>query len=327
MRCIHCGSTAGIPRKNELTLNESLSVVDELVELDCKEVTLIGGEVFLYPKWDEIARKLTDYGIEVSIITNGFLMGQKQLDEIKNAKLDLVGISVDGMRENHNKIRNHKQAFDRILKAFDLLNEEKIPKGVVTTIFDFNFTDLEQLYGLFIKSNISVWQLQLANPMGNMADNNGFVFDPKKMSHLTNFIKEKRYGHELLVYAGDNIGYYDHNEAYIRSMPNRLSVWQGCQAGLSVIGIDSIGNVKGCESIYSDDFIEGNVREQSLIEIWNDEDNFAYNRKFHPDNLQGKCKGCEMGAICRGGCRGSNVFCTGNLFENYFCQYNATKRN
>ena len=81
----------------------------------------------------------------------------------------------------------------------------------------------------------------------------------------------------MRLYAGDDIGYYDENEMYLRNRPGTISSWRGCQAGLRVVGIDSVGNVKGCESLYSDEFIEGNLREESLRDIWCKEGNFAYN--------------------------------------------------
>lgn len=320
MRCIHCGSIAGIERKNELTIDECLSIADQLISLGCEDVTFIGGEVFLYKNWENIARKLSENGVLVNIITNGFLMGEKQIKEIEYANLINVGISLDGMKENHNKIRNNKKSFDRVLNAFDRLNERNIPIGVVTTLLDFNFYDLNDMCDLLVENGVDIWQLQIAHPMGSMKED--FILNPNKIPLLTKFIKDIRYDQKIIVYAGDNIGYYDENEAYIRSIPGNLSVWQGCQAGLSVIGIDSVGNVKGCESIYTENMIEGNLREQSLSEIWNDEDKFSYNRKFKVEYLDGNCRGCKMGKICRGGCRGSNLFCSGNLYENYFCQYN-----
>ena len=126
------------------------------------------------------------------------------------------------------------------------------------------------------------------------------------------------------MYAGDNIGYYDENELYLRSSPGIIALWQGCQAGLNVVGIDSVGNVKGCESLYADKFIEGNLREESLEEIWYKEGNFAYNREFDVSQLTGTCAGCDKGAICRGGCRASCYFTTGSLFENKYCCYPHT---
>lgn len=320
MNCIHCGSVAGKARSDELTVDECLGIADELLDLGCKQATLIGGEVFLYRGWEEIARKLSEGGVQVNIITNAFVLGDTQIEQIKYAKLVNVGISVDGMENNHNKIRNVKTSFRRVLKAFQRLREEKISIAVVTSLLDFNLDDLEQMHHLFLDNGVSVWQIQIATAMGNMASNQGLILNPAKVPLITRFIRYKT--NEILrIYAGDDIGYYDENEIYIRSRPGTISAWRGCQAGLKAVGIDSIGNVKGCESLYSDDFIEGNLREKSLEEIWNKEGNFAYNRKFDVSMLTGRCATCDKGEICRGGCRGSSYFSTGSPFENAYCCY------
>jgi radical SAM protein with 4Fe4S-binding SPASM domain len=324
MNCLHCGSKAGKARENELTVEECYGVCDELVELGCKQLTFIGGEIFLYKGWEKVARKLTDSGVVVNLITNGALMGDRQINEIKHARLANVGISVDGMKESHNKIRNVKTSFDRVLKAFDRLNTENIPIAVVTTLMDYNINDIEEMYDFLADNNVGIWQLQIATPMGNMSSRKDFLLDPGKIPYITNFIRTNRHKGKMRLYAGDDIGYYDENEMYIRNKPGTLCAWSGCQAGLSVVGIDSIGNVKGCESIYSEELIEGNLREESLKEIWLKEGNFAYNRNFDVSRLSGNCAGCDKGSICRGGCRGICYFNSeGNFFENNYCLYNS----
>ena len=92
-----------------------------------------------------------------------------------------------------------------------------------------------------------------------------------------------------------------------------------CSAGLSTLGIDSVGNVRGCESLYDERFIEGNLRQRSLREIWEDESAFSYNRRFEPRMLTGKCASCEMGEYCGGGCRSYNFFAGGKLYESPLC--------
>ncbi len=323
MRCMHCGSVAGKARKNELSVNECLKVADQLLDLGCRQVTFIGGEVFLYEGWEKVARRLSDGGALVNAITNAFVLGDQQIDQIKCAQLASVGISVDGMEENHSRIRNSKTSFSRILKAFERLYREDIPTGVVTSLLDFNFCDLEAMYDLLVANHVLVWQLQIAAPMGNMAGKRDLLLHPSKIPLITKFIKDKRDEQKIRLYAGDDIGYYDENEMYLRNRPGTISAWQGCQAGISVIGIDSVGNVKGCESLYSDEFIEGNLRKESLKNIWQKEGNFSYNRRFKPDMLTGKCAGCTKGPICRGGCRGSCYFTTHSLYENPYCYYPA----
>ncbi len=321
MKCIHCGSSAGKARHNELSLKECLSVADQLIDLGCKYLTFIGGEVFLYDEWEKIARELSDGGVDVNIITNAYLFGDEQIEQIRYAKLGNVGISLDGMEASHNRIRNSKTSFQRVIKAIDRLNEENIPISIVTSLLDFNFYDLEPLHDLLASKGIPSWQIQIANAMGSMANSRDLILNPAKVPLITKFIREKRNEMKVRVYAGDDIGYYDENEYYLRNRPGKISVWRGCQAGLRVVGIDSIGNVKGCESLYSDEFIEGNLREESLKNIWTKEGNFAYNRNFKVANLAGACEDCDMGHICRGGCRGSCYFTSGNRFENPYCCY------
>lgn len=325
MRCIHCGSRAGSSRTDELTVEEALRVADQLIALGCRKLTFIGGEVFLYQGWHKIARRLTDHDVIVNIITNGFILGDEQIRHIKFARLANVAISVDGMAGNHNAIRNVSTSFDRIMLALDKLTDADINIAAVTTLLDFNFDDLPAMYELFVDKGVKVWQLQVANPMGNMGDRQHLLLAPEKIPLVTKFIREKRMDKRLSLYAGDNIGYYDENESFIRGFPGTLCTWQGCQAGLRVVGIDSVGNVKGCESIYSDALIEGNLKEASLESIWFQEGAFAYNREFNVSMLAGNCSGCDKGAVCRGGCRGACFFNKGNFFENAYCHYNLPK--
>lgn len=71
--------------------------------------------------------------------------------------------------------------------------------------------------------------------------------------------------------------------------------------------------------MHDERFTEGNLRQKPLKEIWENPDNFAYNRKFTPSKLTGKCKECEMGRYCAGGCRSYNFFVHGKLYEAPFC--------
>jgi radical SAM protein with 4Fe4S-binding SPASM domain len=97
-------------------------------------------------------------------------------------------------------------------------------------------------------------------------------------------------------------------------------MWEGCQAGLTSFFIDSVGNIKGCGSLYSDRFIEGNVRQEPLAVIWRGERRFSYNRAYDPSLLGGACRACEARSLCRAGCRSCNYFNNGGkLYESRSC--------
>lgn len=320
MRCVHCGSSAGRAREHELTVAECLPLADELAALGCRHATLIGGEIFLYRGWEEIAGRLADRGVLVNIITNGLVLDDAEIEKIRLAKLCNVCLSIDGLKESHDAIRR-RDSFDRALRALGRLRSEGIPVSVVTTLMESNVKELPGLHALLVEYGVESWQLQIGTPMGNLAAARDRVLNPSHIPEITQFIRTHRDASKVWILAGDDIGYYDENEMYLRNMPGAICAWQGCSAGLRTIGIDSIGNVKGCESLYDERFIEGNVRTESLTAIWTRPGAFSYNRAFDVAHLAGACSGCDKGERCRGGCRGVCHFGVGHLFENPYCCY------
>ena len=78
MRCQHCGSFAGTRRPDELDFDEQLSVAEQLIRLGCEKVTLGGGEPTLHPRWYQLGKYLTDGGVRVNIISNGWGWDERQ---------------------------------------------------------------------------------------------------------------------------------------------------------------------------------------------------------------------------------------------------------
>ena len=137
---------------------------------------------------------------------------------------------------------------------------------------------------------------------------------------VTDFVASVAPDAPFSVGVADNIGYFGPHEGKIRGRNRPDSYFDGCGAGLTSVGIDSVGNVRGCESMYDERFIEGNLRERSLRDIWEDENAFSYNRRFDPSLLTGSCAKCPHGSVCAGGCRSYNYFSNaGRLYENPLC--------
>ncbi|MBR6007046.1 MAG: radical SAM protein [Clostridia bacterium] len=316
--CKYCGSRAGKARENELTTAECFSVADQLAALGCRRVSMIGGEVFMRPDWDRIVARLTGYGVRVAIITNGFLFRPEHIEKLKQVNIESVAVSLDGTEEVHDKYRQ-EGSFRRALGAIDTLTANGIPASVITTINSENALLLEEMYSVLKDRGIAAWQLQACSPMGN-ASNGGidYRFDPNAVIAFV----ERHADAPFPLGIADNIGYFTEGEGSLRGNRSGKAVFTGCRAGLTGVGIDSVGNVRGCESMYDERFNEGNLREKSLREIWDDPDNFAYNRKFTPALLTGKCAECAMGKYCAGGCRSYNYFVHGKMYESPFCARN-----
>ena len=314
--CRYCGSGGGRARENELSTQECLDTADALAELGCERVSLIGGEVFARLDWQRIAKRLSGHGIAVNLITNGWMFNDVMLEELQACRLESVSVSLDGPREIHDRYR-HPGSFDRAVQTVKKLAEGGIPVSLITTLHAENAGALEEMLDVVRGLPVFAWQLQACSPMGNAREN--------ALDHRFDFrgviaFVEKHAGEDpFFLGIADNIGYFTPSEGRLRGNLSGKAYFKGCRAGISAVGIDSIGNVRGCESMYDDFFSEGNLRERSLKEIWEDPDAFAYNRKFTPAVLEGKCADCRMGPFCGAGCRSYNYFVHGKLFESPYC--------
>ncbi len=320
--CKYCGSKGGKARENELSTEECLGIADQLAELGCRRISMIGGEVFMRKDWKTIVERLTKQGVNVNIITNGFVFRDELINDLKSVNVESVSASIDGPRDVPDKYRQ-EGSYDRAINAVGVLCKSGIPVSVISTLNRENSEYLDVLYGTLKQYPIYAWQLQSCSPMGNAANNGvDFAFDTAR---VIKFVEDNAPSAPFALGVADNIGYFTPSEGMLRGNLSGEAYFKGCSAGISSIGIDSVGNVRGCESMYDERFNEGNLRSQSLREIWENPDNFAYNRKFSPKLLTGKCKKCKMGKYCAGGCRSYNYFVHGKLYEAPACARNAKK--
>ena len=319
--CLHCGSSADKKTREELTLERCLRLTEELAELGNERMILSGGEPLLRKEWYEIGKALREKGIETGIITNGSLV-EKNLDKLCELGLFAIGFSVDGEEETHDMIRGVEGLHKKVFSAIRELKNREQAVSIVTSVSKYNINELEKIRNRLYAYKVDAWQLQVASPFGNMCEHGDKVIDKDEYLELANFIVETR---DLMmphvnVQAADCIGYYDSYEYLLRDAP-----WQGCQAGMQVIGIEANGNIKGCLSLMWPQYVEGNVKEKSLKEIWNNPDGFAYNRKFSVEQLQGKCNGCEHGERCRGGCTNNSYAFSGKEHGSPYCLHMMEK--
>lgn len=327
LSCRHCGSRAGKARGDELSLDEALQLVDDLADLGCRMLTLSGGEPLMYENWPLLAERAIERGLTVGMISNGILWNDAHAEQAKRLGLNTVAFSLDGFKESHEYQRRVPGQWQQVLDAVDSCVAHGIRSTIVTTLNRRNMSELEALRELLRAHGVTSWQVQFATPGGNMADNRGLLMEPEDLLDVIPRIAKMCADQALpKVYTGHNVGYYGEHEEALRSNAKLLPVWTGCTAGCSVIGIESNGNIKGCLSLPSamngeDRFVEGNVRQKRLADIWNQPHAFPYNREFATDMLGGFCRTCDYAEVCRGGCTWTTFAEHGPVRDNPYCYY------
>ena len=317
LKCLHCGSSAGDARINELSTKEGLKLLKQLADLGFKGVTLFGGEPFLRRDWLIFSKEIKDLGMKLSVVSNGFVQARTILSDLVRLEVDSIQIGIDGASESvHDKIRGVDGSFEKAVEFIRLSKKAGLSIGAITTVSKLNFKELPAISDFFIREAID-WQIQEAIPIGRCPI--GMILSEQEYYSLGLFIastRKKFSSKEISATGPHNLGFHS------QFIPN-LSLfvdWNGCRAGKTVLGVQSNGNVKGCLAL-SDEFIEGNIRDKNIIEIWNDPNSFVYNRRFKKDDLGENCKDCKYIRNCKGGCLTRSTSLTGKPHNDPYCFY------
>ena len=335
--CSHCGSRAGKARPNELSTEEVLEVADALARLECREVTLIGGEAYLRPDIFRIIAHLKGLGLRVTMQTGGRGVTPFLARRLRDAGLAAIGVSVDGPEDVHDTVRNSKGSFQAAIAALHAAREAGLPTTVNTQINRLSHDRLRETLELLRPTGLRAWRIQITVPMGRAADHPEWILEPWQVVELIDRfaalqleIAEEAQAagldprRMLDLQLGNNVGYYGPHEILLRSRPGRnASYWSGCQAGRYTLGIESDGTVKGCPSLPTAPYVGGNVRDLSLADIWHNTPELQFVRTRTTDELWGFCATCVYGDVCRAGCSFTAHCTLGKRGNNPFCYHRA----
>lgn len=328
LACSHCGSRAGQARSHELSTEEALDLVRQLAKVGIKEVTLIGGEAFLRPDWLEIATAINQADMRCTLTTGGYGITLETARKMKQAGIATVSVSVDGLEATHDRLRGRQGSWKYAFQTMGHLRQVGIPFGCNTQINRLTAPEVPRLYEHIREAGAKAWQIQLTVPMGNAADQAEILLQPYELLDLYPMlatVAQRAYQEGVQVQPGNNIGYYGPYERLLRGRgkDDEWTFWQGCAAGLSTLGIEADGAIKGCPSLPTAAYTGGNIRERSLHDIVASAEELRFNLGAGtPEgtaHLWGFCKTCEFAELCRGGCtwtshvffnrRGNNPYC------------------
>jgi radical SAM protein with 4Fe4S-binding SPASM domain len=318
MRCGHCGSSCFKRLPGELNTEDALHLCDELAELGLEQITLSGGEPLVRKDWYVIAKRLSDHGVTVNIISNGWLVDDLTITRARTAGLSNIAMSLDGLEKTHDSIRQNG-AFARVVRALKLMREKDFPSAIVTTVMRRNLSELAALRGVLEDYGVECWQLQIGLPMGNLQRSETIA--PSQVNEVIDLIHSLLRDSTIKPFPADSIGYCTSKIGEVWEDICSGCRWRGCQAGKSSLGILHDGRIVGCTSVRQEGMVEGSVRETSLHTIWNRPGAFAWNRGFTKNDLAGFCETCQFGERCLGGCANTRLTMSGNLRENPYCAY------
>ncbi|MBE5820861.1 MAG: radical SAM protein [Clostridiales bacterium] len=297
LKCKHCylGKLNGF----ELDFDKVMEITDTIINSNVMEVTLSGGECLTYKGIETVIEKLLINDIKVDIFTNALLLKNvlSKIDKnIKDKSKLLFYVSVDGLKENHERIRG-KNTFDKTIENIRYAIGKGYPVVTNTVINKINYNDIIDMVVLL--KTMGVKDVQLSNLIIQGNATNDLKIDLKSQMQL----KEKL---SILYKEHPEFGYIYYSEVpdedglrKVYSLNSKKEEYIGndnwkCTAGVARVTIDSNGKVYCCPFI-KDSYL-GDLNNENLSEIWDNVNRYKFLKRLAEKNTDRVCLAIKEGS-------------------------------
>lgn len=315
LNCIHCGSdctqNSEIP---DMPFADFIKVTEKVKEEYNPEKVMIvitGGEPLMRQDIELCGSQLTKQGFKWGIVTNGILLSKSRLVSLMQAGLSSITVSLDGLSQSHNWMRN-AECFDKVINSIKLIAQNnELVFDIVTCVNRRNFNDLESIKSLLISLGVKKWRLFTVSPIGRAKNNSELKISETQFADLMEFIKSAR-KENLIEVNYECEGFVGNYE---------LEVRKGlyfCRAGINIASVLIDGSISACPNI-DRRFAQGNIYENDFLDVWNN----RFDNMRHRDWMKnGECAECEVFNWCSGNGMHLRDFDTKNVVT---CQFETLK--
>jgi heme d1 biosynthesis radical SAM protein NirJ len=331
LTCAHCYAlSADHDYAGELGTDEACTVMDDLKAFGVPVLILSGGEPLLRPDLFTLATRARAMGFYVGLSTNGTLIDAAMADRIAGTGFDYVGISLDGLRETHDRFRRLEGAFDASLAGVRHLRARGVKVGLRYTMTAMNAHDLPALLQLMRDEDAGKFYFSHLNyaGRGNIHRARDAHFDATRealdLLYDTAWARAQAgAADEFVTGNNDADGPWllhwlarrrpDLHARFGAALREHLQAWGGNASGVNVANIDNLGEVHPDTMWWHHRL--GNVRERPFSQIWADtSDPLMAGLKAVPRPVQGRCAACAHRTICGGNTRVRAEQVTGNAW-------------
>ncbi|PIP36709.1 MAG: 12,18-didecarboxysiroheme deacetylase [Desulfobacterales bacterium CG23_combo_of_CG06-09_8_20_14_all_52_9] len=327
LSCIHCYAHAKHTiTENELTLEESQRIMDDLARFGVPVLLFSGGEPLVRKDLPDLAAYAVEKGMRAVISTNGTLITRDMARILQEIGLSYVGISLDGMEAVNDRFRGMTGAFQMALEGIRNCQEAGIKVGLRFTINKFNVQEIPKIFALLEEMDIPrvcFYHLVYAGRGSKLVEEDLSHKESREavdlIMNLTRDLHDRGKPKEVLTVDNHADGPY----LYLRLLKENPKRAADVLKLLKMNEGNNSGRGIGCISwngeVHADQFWRhysfGNVKERPFSQIWTDLSNPLMQKlKEKKKHMTGRCAKCRWLDICGGNFRVRAEALTGDVW-------------
>lgn len=293
--CKHCYVSR--PHRRDLNTDEAKLMLNQLADFGVEELYMSGGEPLLRRDLFDLLAYAVDLGLHTDVITNGWYVTKENAAKFRESNVGHVSVSVDGMGDVHDDLRNMPGSFHRCVDAIKTLRKAGVKVYLSPTFYKLNLHQLQDLLELAdsLGADFS-WKVMI--PMGQASELRQYCLSPEEQRKLYETIRMIKNSSDKKMDITTTCNPYSvFLEREGDPPPSEERIRGGCTGGITLICVGSDGTVTPCSRLQ---IPIGNMRKDSIEDVWYSSDVLATLRDRN--NLKGKCGTCKYRDWC-GGCR------------------------
>ncbi|WP_164848204.1 radical SAM/SPASM domain-containing protein [Halobacteriovorax sp. HLS] len=276
-KCTHCYNydRSSAPPKDliedSLKDSEIIQLIKQISDLGGLYLNLSGGEVLTHPSLGRFISYAKELNLLVKIKTNGALLTQKKVQELYDQGLDGLDLSLYGSNEKTYKDFTNSSNFSNVLSSLKSSKEIGLDVHASIILHRNNVNELDEMIKICEDLKIP---FQISYEVTKRYDDTENSRDQEITIEQFEALLQGKHSDRFMSYNTDNS-------------------FQ-CSCARSVCGISSSGDVLPCVGA---PIKSGNIRNQSLSEIWKNSDELNKIRQIKKDDFK-ECVICDVKDFC-----------------------------
>lgn len=285
LKCKHCVYTSGKWEMPDMTLETVKRLVPSFKKMGVEEVHITGGEPLVNKDFFKIARYLKDEGFGTRVQTNGMLVTPEVAKKLKESGIEYVLISIDGLKKSHNSFRNNEKSFDYAINAVKICLEAGLYTRVNTVINRSNIDDLPDLIRYINTLNPSQHSFFYLTPIGRGKNIKNLVLTLKEWKEIEKIVKRAGIENKCI------------EKIRLQNVLQNDDDNKKCRDDNCLILAN--GDVFHCVFFIYSNYKLGNIFENDLYKIWDENINRVLDETSNEKTLNKKCNKTTKSCKCR----------------------------